>query len=427
MLFHCSLLTGMLFCPIRCHAGQGQQRGFKPNRKALPILLGCVLGLSAPVCKMPQAAPQPALPVVEQDHDEKRSVRLNTEQIAKGGIRLATATAGSLAMTLNLPGIVTLNADKRVQVVPRVAGVVREVGKSLGDRVRAGDILAVIDSRELADARAAYLAAKERSALALATFQRKEDLLRDKATSRQAYQEAQELLTVAKIEEHTARQKLLSLGLTSRELSGLTRRSLESSNPGDFLSRYEITAPFAGDILARQITLGAAVEPNAVIFELGDLNTVWADLQVYPKDLARIRKGQTVTIGIPETGQTGTGKIIHVQPVINEETRRTFARVELDNRDGRWLPGLFVNGWVQTGAIAVSLRIARSALQDIGNETIIFVPVTDGFEPHPVQVGRGDENNVEILGGLKPDERYVETGGFILKSELQKSVGDDDD
>lgn len=421
MLFRYFFQPGMLRCPIHFQICLNLNHRPRQNR-ARPFSQFCrTLGLLFLVCDVSMAAPHPVQQSVEQEHEDKRIVHLSAEQIKKSGIQLETAASGPLAMMLNLPGQVAINTDKLAQIVPRVAGVIREVRKTLGDHVKAGDILAVIDSRELADTRAAYLAAKERSALALATFQRKEDLLHDKVVSQQAYQEAKEMLAVAKIEEQTAQQKLLAMGITAQEITGLTRHSLESLHPKDNLSRYEIAAPFSGTILERHITLGEAVESNVAIFRLGDLNTVWVDLNVYPKDLSQVHVGQNVTVSVSENNLKGQGKIIHVQPLIDQETRRTFARVVLDNKDGRWQPGLFVNGLVQTGEVDVPIRIARSALQTVKGETVVFVPVKDGFESRSVTVGRSDENHVEIIGGLKSGERYVVTGGLILKSEQQKS------
>lgn len=356
----------------------------------------------------------------EAGRQEEPIVRLSADQLAQNGIRVETAGPGQLATNLNLPGQVMINTDRLVRVVPRVAGVVREVKKTLGDRVKAGEVLAVIDSRELAEARAVYLVARERAALASATFQRKESLWKDQITSKQLYQEAKQALAVAQVEEHTAEQKLLAMGISLRELETLTRHSLESLHPHEVLGRYDIAAPFSGTILERHITLGEAVESNASIFLLGDLNTVWVDLNVYPKDLSAVRTGQTVSIRAGESGPEAQGKIIHVQPLVSEETRRTFARVEVDNRGGRWQPGLFVTGRLQSGAVDVPLRVARSAMQSIKGETVVFVQENEGFEPRPVTVGRGDDGHVEIVAGLKVGERYVETGSFILKAELEK-------
>jgi cobalt-zinc-cadmium efflux system membrane fusion protein len=356
----------------------------------------------------------------EPGHPKEHIVRLSAEQLEQNGIRVETAGPGQLATNLNLPGQVMINSDRLAHVVPRVAGVVREVKKTLGDHVKAGEVLAVIDSRELAEARAAYLAARERAALATITFQRKETLWKEKITSQQSYQEAKQALAVAEVEQHTAEQKLLAMGISLDELQKLSRHSLESLHPHEALGRYDIAAPLAGIILERHITLGEAVEPNTLIFLLGDLNSVWVDLNVFPKDLPQVRFGQKVTISTGEGGPEVRGTIIHVQPLVSEETRRTFARAEVDNRDGRWQPGLFVTGRLQTGTVEVPLRVARSALQSIQNKPVVFVQEEEGFEPRPVTLGRGDDSQVEIVAGLKAGERYVESGSFILKAELEK-------
>lgn len=400
--------------------GAAKRSGTWLGRSLPPVLMGLALALPLVFSGTVPAEPRVPEQAGEHGHEEEHVVHLTPGQLAQNGIRIATAGPGKLATTLNLPGQVFINSDRLVHVVPRVAGVVREVRKSLGDRVKAGEVLAVTDSRELAEARAAYLAARERSALALTTFQRKEALWQDQIASRQSYQEAKQALAVARIEEHTAEQRLLAIGVSAQELQELTRHTLESLHPHEALGRYDIAAPFAGTILERHIALGEAVEPNTTIFLLGDLNTVWADLNVYPKDLPQVRIGQTVTIGVGGDGPEAQGRIIHVQPLVSEETRRTFARVELDNRDGRWQPGLFVTGRLQTGAVEVPLRAARSALQGVKGETVVFVQEGEGFEPRPVTVGRGDDGHVEIVAGLKAGERYAEDGGFILKAELEK-------
>ncbi|WP_170161223.1 efflux RND transporter periplasmic adaptor subunit [Methylocaldum marinum] len=379
----------------------------------------------------------------EHDHDEEHLVRLSASQLELVGIRVVAAQPGRLAMTLNLPGQIAINADRLAHVVPRVAGVVAEVRKTLGDSVEAGEVMAVIDSRELAESRAAYLAACKQAELASATFRRKEILWKEEIIPKQVYQEAKLALAVARVEEHTVEQKLLAMGISLQQLHVLRREPLESLHPHEELSRYEIAAPFAGTILERHITLGEAVQPDAPIFLLGDLSTVWVDLNVYPKDLPRVRSGQTVTIGIGDEGPDTRGKIIHVQPLINEETRRTFARAEIDNRDGRWQPGLFVTGRLETGSVEVPVRVARTALQSIKShefagtgfepahagpgqtvkgllQTVVFVREDEGFEPRPVVIGRGDDRYVEVVGGLEPGELYAETGSFILKAELEK-------
>ena len=112
----------------------------------------------------------------ERGEHEEEKLKLSAEAQTEAGITLAEATGGELEQTLNLPGALTLNADTVLDIVPRVAGIVQRVNKTLGDEVKPGEVLAVIESRELAETKAAYLAAKQRLALAQATLASAEEL-----------------------------------------------------------------------------------------------------------------------------------------------------------------------------------------------------------------------------------------------------------
>ena len=118
--------------------------------------------------------------------------------------------------------------------MPRIPGVVREARKRLGDQVRAGEVLAVIDSRELADAKAGYLAAGERLALAESTFAREKSLWEKKISAEQDYLAAKQALTEARIELQAAKHKLQALGLSEASLKQ------PSARPDASLTRYEI-------------------------------------------------------------------------------------------------------------------------------------------------------------------------------------------
>jgi RND family efflux transporter, MFP subunit len=350
----------------------------------------------------------------QQAHEEEHLVRLNAEQLKQSGIRIETAGPGKLLTLLQLPGEVKVNADRIAHVVPRVAGMAREVRKVLGDTVKAGEVLAVIDSRELADTKATYLAARERVALAQANFTREEALWKQKISAEQDYLQARQSLAEARIEQRAAEQKLLALGLPPQELMRLAR------SPSESLNRYEITAPFAGTIIDKHISLGEALEDNTTIFVVADLSTVWVDLSVYPRDLPLVKVGEAVVVTAAASGLEAKGRIGYVQPVVSEETRRTFARVVLDNASRQWQPGLFVTGRVVTGEVEVPLLVSRSVLQTLDNNPVVFVQTEDGFEPRPVRIGRSNESQVEIIEGLKSGEHYVASGSFILKAELGK-------
>ncbi|MDA3785367.1 MAG: efflux RND transporter periplasmic adaptor subunit, partial [Deltaproteobacteria bacterium] len=163
------------------------------------------------------------------DHDEEAGeeehgdevVRLSAAQLQEFGIVLTTARSGRLSHSIELPGEIVLNADRLAHVVPRVSGLVRQVHKSVGDTVQEDEVMALLESRELADAKAAYLAAVERHKLALANFQREERLWADQITSEQEFLVARQLLAEARINRSSAKQQLHALGFSAEYLKTL--------------------------------------------------------------------------------------------------------------------------------------------------------------------------------------------------------------
>ncbi len=349
------------------------------------------------------------------DHGEE-VVSLSAAELKEFGIELATAVGGSLDQYTELPGEIVLNADRLAHVVPRVPGIVREVRKSLGDTVKTGEIMAVIESRELAEAKAAFLAASERRELARAKFKREERLWQKKVTSEQEYLDARQASAEARIEMNSAEQQLHALGFSDAYLRKLPR------HPDATYTRYDISAPFGGTIIEKHLTLGESVNEDTQIFTIADLSSVWVDINVYQKDLARIRKGQTVVIQIGHSIPEATGEIAWVGPMVGEATRTAKARVVLANPDGTLRPGLFVTAQVAVANTGAAIVIPKSALQTFEERTVVFVRTSKGFEPQPVKTGRQNATHVEIISGLKAGQSYVSKGAFTLKAQLSKGA-----
>ena len=370
-----------------------------------------------------QPAPEVIVTEEHDEHEEERTIQLDESTLEKLGIELAEAGPGTIEISTELPGEVQVNGDRMAHVSPRVGGVAREVYTSLGDTVRQGQVLAVLDSRELADAKAAYLAARERKLLADATFRREERLWRDRVSSEQDYLDARNGLAEAEIELRAAEQKLHAIGFGEEELSQL------SEQPDTEYTRYRLTAPFDGEVIDRHITVGETVSAETPVFAIADLSSVWIDLSVYPKDLEKVDRGQPVRVRPANNGFEGDGVIEFVQPLLGEDTRTALARIIAPNPDRRWKPGMFVTATVVTDEAQVGVRVSTTALirMEDGDE-VVFVETNEGFEPLPVVVGRRTRDHVEVLSGLETGDRYIAKGGFSLKAELGKSAfGDDDD
>lgn len=348
------------------------------------------------------------------EHEEEDAVRLSEKELQEFGIETSLAGKGELYIHVTLPGEVSVNADRVAHVVPRVSGVVREVRKNLGDNVRLGEVMAVLESRELSDAKAEYLAAIERLSLATANYSREERLWRKKVSSEQDYLNAKQQLAEVRIALRSAEQKLHALGFSEKYLETLLKYTDAT------FTFYEITAPFDGTVIKKHVALGEAVQNDTGLFVVADLSTVWVDLSVYEKDLPFVLEGAKVVIsaghGIPDA----TGVISYVGPIVGEQTRTALARVVVPNDKGVLRPGLFITGQVTVKNISVPILAPKTALQTYEDKTIVFIETADGFVPSPVTVGQSDETNVEILSGLSSGQKYATKGAFTLKAQLSK-------
>lgn len=354
--------------------------------------------------------------LAEQDEHGEEVVKLSPAEMEDFGIELQRATSGSLDEYVELPGEIVLNADRLAHVVPRVAGIVREVRKNVGDTVKSWELLAVLESRELANAKAAYLAAIERETLARANFEREERLWQKKVTSEQEYLDARQALAEVRIARNSAEQQLHALGCSEKDLRELPAK------PHVAYTHYTMQAPFAGTIIEKHLTLGENVSADSEAFTIADLSTVWVDINVYQKDLPKIQKGQRVVLEAGHDIPSVTGTIAWLGPLVGEATRTAKARVILPNPDGELRPGLFVTARVAVAKAPAEVIVPKSALQTFEGRSVVFVQDEDGFEPRLVVTGRQNATQVEILSGLKLGQTYVSEGAFTLKAQLSKGA-----
>lgn len=342
-------------------------------------------------------------------------VELTPEAAQSAGIGVKTAGSVQMKTVLELPGEIELNADKVVHVVPRVSGVVTEVYKNLGDEVKHGEVIAVIDSRELAELKSEYLASIKRVELAQATFERVERLWKEKISSEKNYLASRLALSEARINLHEVIHKLLALGLSQNDLNNISDKEEAS-----FL-RYEIRVQFNGVVIEKHISIGESVKEDADIFILADLSTVWVGVTVYAKDFKIVKSGQKVTVRSKVLGLEVDGILTYIGPLVGEETRTARGVVVVQNQEGQWRPGLFVTVEIVQEEVLVSVAVPVDAIQTLDDKSVIFVQYGNQFEARPLELGRSDGQWVEVLHGLLPGEKYVAHNSFILKAELGKA------
>jgi cobalt-zinc-cadmium efflux system membrane fusion protein len=348
------------------------------------------------------------------DHEEENEVHLTSEQIDKAGIEVVEAKQGMLNLSLATRGRIIIHPDGLAHILPKISGVVKEARKNIGDKVKQGEIIAVLESREIAEIKANFLAVIEKEKLARSLFEREKNLREKKIASEEDYMNAKAAYEEAKINLKLARQQLYAIGLIEKDISNL----LAQKDPE--LSHFVIRSPMDGVIMYRHLTKGEYVEDTSTIYEIADLKHVWVEIGVYPKDLNKVKVGQVVEVITPEEDSKRTATIIYVSPTIQEESITAKAIAEISNVDGMWRPGSYVKVNIDTESIPVSLIVPKTAVQEIEGVTYVFVKTPDGFEKRQVKVGKSDIEKVEIVEGLIAGEPYASTQTFLLKADLGK-------
>lgn len=345
-------------------------------------------------------------------------VRMDDAMTKSAGIELRTAGPAKIRSTLQLQGEIQFNQDRVAHVVPRLAGVVVKSAKNLGDMVKKGELLAVLESQTLADLKSEHFATQTRLELAQSNFEREKRLWEEKISAQQDYFASRQALAEVQIAYRNVEQKLLALGLNHAAVM---------RGGADGLTRYEIRAPIDGVVTEKHLALGEAVKEDASIFTIADLSSVWAELTIYPKDLSSVKLGQKVMVRASALNAEAAGRVAYVGSLIGEQTRSAKARVTLLNPDRSWRPGLFVTVELEQSETEVPVAVSAAAIQTYRNWKVVFGRFGDFFEARPVELGRSDGKIVEVVSGLPPGTSYAATNSFVLKAELGKAGASHDD
>lgn len=340
---------------------------------------------------------------------------LSPEAVQGSGIVIEEAGAVEMKSVFDLPGEIAFNPDRVAHVVPRFGGVVTEVRKNLGAKVSKGEVIAVVDSRELAAFQLAYIQAVHKLEFAQLSFQREEQLWKKKISPEEEYLAARHTLEESKISVDGSEQKLRALGLPAEEIKALTHSHDKN------LARYELRAPLDGVVIEKHVALGEAIKDDAQIFMIADLTTVLARVTVYAKDLRFVRVGQEVNVKSDVLGMEVAGKVTYLGPLLGTDTRTATAHVAIDNPDGQWRPGVFVTVRLVQEEFTALVAVRLEAIQRLRDWDVVFIQDGNLFEARPLELGRRDEEWVEVLAGLSAGQRYVSKNSFLIKADILKS------
>lgn len=395
--------------------------------KRLPVVsvvAAALLSLSLVGCKKSPAASddkEAAARASGEHKDESEAheelptrVRLTAEVIASAGVRTAVVTKKALPATVDLTGEVVADPDRAVRVAARVPGRIVEVRFKEGERVKAGAILAVLESPELARVRAGFAGSQARGQSAQKNAERLGNLARTGLAAEQEVAGATAEARALQAEATAAQRTLQSFGLPDSEL-------------GQSGSRLELRARIEGFIVSRNATIDQSVTAEHVLAEIVNLDRAYFLGRLFEKNLERVKVGTPAEVRLNAySKEVFLGKVESIGKQLDPVARTVVARIAIDNRDDLLKVGLFGTAHVNSGDAETeesTLVVPLTAVTQIGERDVVFVRHPDSdFEVHPVKLGRSASGQVQILAGLRAGEQVVVDGVFTLKSTVLKST-----
>jgi len=372
-------------------------------------------GRTAGVGTRVPAAPPAAASDGDPASAAARALALPDGAAARNPVRTTPAAMVRLARDIQVIGTVAPDQDHFALVGPLVSGRVARLAAGVGDRLRRGQILGDIESAEVGEARAALIAAKARYIAAEANLRRETDLAQRRISSSRERELAQAQWVSDKAGVRAAAERLRAIGLSNADIDVIDHRDLGG--------RVPMRSPIDGTVIERTITLGQAIERATDAFKIADLSHLWVNLELYEKDLSRVRVDQEVEVRAEAfPGEIFRGRVAYIVPVIDEATRTAKVRLEFENHEGRLSLGQLVTARIigdgHRGTPEV-LAVPRNAVERVEGRPVVFVADGAGaFRQRAVELGGSGGDLVEIRAGLAAGEVVAADGAFLLKSEL---------
>lgn len=352
-------------------------------------------------------------------------VRLGSAELAEDvGLKTASVSEEEHSHELTANAESAYDANRFAEITPRVRGYVSEARVDLGDVVKAGDVLSVVDSSEVSTAKTQYISADAALKLADDTYRRMSVLAAKDVVPRKEEIATRTALNQAKASLLDAEQRLKNFRFDAAALKEIIRT-------GDTDSILDVASPIGGTVILRHTVLGEAVEPTANLFTVADVSKLWLWIDVYEQDVAQVRAGQLVTFlvsGISPANESAShaGRITWVGSDVNEKTRTTKVRAEVPNPDGKLRAGQYGKARIRIGEPHKAVLVAKGAVQRYEDVDLVFLaPGQAAFRPQRIKTTPLDRRDVvEVAWGLKQGQVVVTDGSFLLKTEIMKgSIG----
>lgn len=360
-----------------------------------------------------QAPSAPARPGVNGS-GQSSTLQVKLDPTVMVGVRLGTVAPAAVADTLRVAGRVDFNEQTLARIGTTVAGRIIDVQASVGQRVRAGQSLATLNSAELSSAQLAYLKAVAQSRLLATAAERARQLFAADVISQAELQRRENAAEVARAEESGAADQLAVLGMSAQAVATLLASgSINSVKP--------VSSRITGTVVERMITAGQVVQAGETLFAVADLSRVWVVANIPEQQAALVQVGQTTEIEVPSLGRALRGRLVHVAAVVDPQTRTVLARCELENPGGELKPAMLANLLIRTAG-SNELVIPSAAVVRENDRDHVYVQQSAGlFVLTPVALGPLADGDVRpVSAGLQKGQTIVVSGAFHLNNERRR-------
>jgi cobalt-zinc-cadmium efflux system membrane fusion protein len=299
------------------------------------------------------------------------------------------------------PANVEADPARTANVLPALTGKVIELKVGLGDHVNRGQLLAVIDSGDLAQANSDVVKARDAMNLAKKALDRAQGVKAAGGNAVKDLEAAQSGYNQALAEYNRARTRLVAVG---------GEPDAQTTHP------MQVTAPMAGYVTALSVAPGTYVnDATASMMTISNLDSVWITANVPESDSGLVAKGQKVDATlVAYPGKVFHGNVSFVNPVLQSDTRRDLVRVTFANSDGLLKPNMFANASIDIPQ-PEQVFIPQSALLMNNDSITVFVEVSPWtFERRTVDISYDESDGTRVLKGLKQGDRVIVRGGVLL-------------
>jgi len=329
-------------------------------------------------------------------------------------IKLATVGNVEIRETLRVSGSIQVDEQRVARLGASVTGRINDIDAVLGQHVKQGQVLATLNSTELAQNQLSYIKALQQISLQTKAVERARLLLESDVISAAELQRREAELASAQAELYAARDQLLVLGMSEQAIKQLT-------NSGQMRSFSSVTARLNGTVISRKVNLGQVVQPAEELFIVADLSHVWAVAEVPEQQIELIQEGEDVKIEIPALGgKQMTGKLIYVGDVVNPETRTVTVRTDIENVGGGIKPDMLISMLVQSKP-KPHLAVPLQAIVRENDKDHVFVQVSaNKYRLREVVLGVEYDGVVAVNRGVDEGEIVVGEGAFHLNNERKR-------